>query len=253
MLSARLQLLESRLQRLFEEQLARLLPGEASRAMLREQLMHSLQTALRRSGGKPPQRLSITLSPQFGEAYQRNPVLQAAVERSVLQAIRESGLEWDAPPKIEVLTDATLPDDDLRLELPGTAPLEETEAMPTLSPPAGPHPKVAAGGAFLIVGGKETYLITAPIVNIGRRPDNDLVVNDPRVSRRHAQLRAQGGQYFLFDLNATGGTFVNGRRIHQQQLRAGDVISLAGYPLVFGIESPAAPDETQEYTLPSAA
>ncbi len=252
MLSARLQILESRLQHLFEEQLARLLPGEASRAMLREQLMHSLQAALQQSGGNFPKRLYITLSPRFGEAYRHNSVLQAAVEQGVLQAVQESGLEWETAPKIEVLTDATLPDDDLRLELPETAPLDETEAMPVL-PTNSPSPKGARGDAFLIVGGKTTYLITAPIINIGRRPDNDLVINDPRVSRRHAQLRAQGGRYFLFDLDATGGTFVNGQRIHQQQLRAGDVISLAGYPLVFGVETSAAPDETQEYTPLSPA
>jgi len=75
--------------------------------------------------------------------------------------------------------------------------------------------------------------------------DNHLVIDDPRVSRLHAQLRIVRGQFVIFDLDSTGGTFVNGQRIHQYTLRAGDVISLAGVPLVFGQEIPE-PGDTQE-------
>jgi pSer/pThr/pTyr-binding forkhead associated (FHA) protein len=40
----------------------------------------------------------------------------------------------------------------------------------------------------------------------------------------------------IFDLNSTSGTFVNGVRVHQALLRSGDVISIANYPLVYGVE-----------------
>ena len=102
-------------------------------------------------------------------------------------------------------------------------------------------------------GSVAEYIFDQPDVTLGGHEDNDLVIDDPRVSRRHAQLRAEGERYYLFDLNATGGTFVNGLRIHQKQLRAGDVISLAGFPLVFGVENAPAPGETQEYTPHSPA
>jgi pSer/pThr/pTyr-binding forkhead associated (FHA) protein len=72
------------------------------------------------------------------------------------------------------------------------------------------------------------------VINIGRRPDNQLVINDSRVSRIHAQLRAINGLYIIFDLDTTGGTFVNGQKINQCTLYPGDVISLAGVPLIFG-------------------
>jgi pSer/pThr/pTyr-binding forkhead associated (FHA) protein len=88
--------------------------------------------------------------------------------------------------------------------------------------------------AFLIVNGTETFPLTGSVVNIGRRETNQLVINDPRVSRNHAQLRAVHGVYILFDLNSTGGTYVNGMRVYQQNLQAGDVISLAGVALVYG-------------------
>jgi pSer/pThr/pTyr-binding forkhead associated (FHA) protein len=99
--------------------------------------------------------------------------------------------------------------------------------------------------AFLIVDGVRIFPLESAMINIGRREDNQLVIDDPRVSRLHAQLRLVRGQFVIFDLDSTGGTFVNGQRIRQQALRAGDVISLAGVPLVFGQETPD-PGDTQD-------
>ena len=99
--------------------------------------------------------------------------------------------------------------------------------------------------AFLIVDGVRIFPLESVVINIGRREDNHLVIDDPRISRLHAQLRLVRGQFVIFDLDSTGGTFVNGQRIRQQTLRAGDVISLAGVPLVFGQETPE-PGDTQE-------
>ena len=69
--------------------------------------------------------------------------------------------------------------------------------------------------------------------NIGRHPENQLVIPDSRVSRHHAQLRMTENRIVLSDLNSTGGTFVNGEQITQQELKPGDIISLAGFPLIF--------------------
>ena len=66
----------------------------------------------------------------------------------------------------------------------------------------------------------------------------DLVIDDPRISRNHAQLRAIKGRYVIFDLNSTGGTFVNAQRTSQSVLYPGDVISLAGVPLIYGQDNP---------------
>jgi len=74
------------------------------------------------------------------------------------------------------------------------------------------------------------------------------VINDRRVSRQHAQIRAINGNFVLFDLNSSGGTFVNGDRINQRGLHPGDVISLAGVPLVYGQEK-SAQENTQQITI----
>ena len=103
--------------------------------------------------------------------------------------------------------------------------------------------------AFVIIDGIRVIPLNLAIVNIGRRIENTLVVDDPRVSRTHAQLRAINGRYIIFDLNSTGGTFVNGKRINQSVLYPGDVISLAGAELIYGQKNPPPRPDLKD-TLP---
>ena len=92
--------------------------------------------------------------------------------------------------------------------------------------------------AFVIVDGIKVIPLNQPLIRIGRRLENNLVLDDPRVSRTHAELRAINGRYVLFDLNSTGGTYVNGVKITQSVVYPGDVISLAGVNLVYGQKNP---------------
>ena len=97
--------------------------------------------------------------------------------------------------------------------------------------------------AFFVIEGGRTYPLVKTVINIGRGLENQLVIGDLRVSRNHARLQAINGQFALFDLNSKGGTFVNGRRIHQLILHPGDTISLGGLTLFFKQEdSPPRPD-----------
>jgi hypothetical protein len=91
--------------------------------------------------------------------------------------------------------------------------------------------------SFLIVNGDWIYSLDQSVINIGRRSTNDLIIDDVRVSRDHAQLRAIRGKFVLFDLNSTGGTFINGKRITKRTLSPRDVISLAGLPLIYSQDS----------------
>ena len=110
--------------------------------------------------------------------------------------------------------------------------------------PLEPPQNDAWNGPYLILESSKTYPLSNPVTNIGRREGNDLVVSDPRVSRDHAQIRIIHGECVLFDLNSTGGTFVNGHRINTHSLRPGDVIAIAGVSLIFGQDTPAAPRST---------
>lgn len=92
--------------------------------------------------------------------------------------------------------------------------------------------------AFLILEGRNLFPLKSTMITIGRRFENTLVLNDPRVSRVHAQLRVLNGRFVLFDLKSRGGTFVNGKRIEHSLIYDGDVISLAGVELVFRQNNP---------------
>jgi pSer/pThr/pTyr-binding forkhead associated (FHA) protein len=93
--------------------------------------------------------------------------------------------------------------------------------------------EVIPSNTFLIMDGtKAIPLIQSPIT-IGRSHENLIVLDDPRVSRKHLEIRVIREHFVLFDLNSSGGTFVNGQRVNQGILYSGDVISLAGVNLVF--------------------
>ena len=93
--------------------------------------------------------------------------------------------------------------------------------------------------AFIVIEGVRIYPLVKATINIGRGLENDLVLDNLRVSRTHAQLRAIKGQFVLFDLNSTRGTFINGRRIIQAILYPHDTISLGDVILTFNQEDPA--------------
>lgn len=97
--------------------------------------------------------------------------------------------------------------------------------------------KIFRSDAYLLLPNKDIFPLTIAITQIGRKNDNHLIIDDPTISRNHAQIRNINGNFVIFDLNSTSGTFINGVRIKQALLRAGDVISIATYPLVYGEES----------------
>jgi pSer/pThr/pTyr-binding forkhead associated (FHA) protein len=87
---------------------------------------------------------------------------------------------------------------------------------------------------FLILEGHRHVDLFKATVSIGRALDNDVIIEDPRISRHHAQLRRRYGRYVLYDLGSTGGTQINGYPIEECVLHTGDVISLAGVQTIYG-------------------
>jgi predicted component of type VI protein secretion system len=75
----------------------------------------------------------------------------------------------------------------------------------------------------LIISGTP-YELVDDLVTIGRGPDNTIVVSNPSVSARHAQLHSTGETYRLKDLGSTNGTHVNGKPVTETILRFDDRI-----------------------------
>ena len=75
--------------------------------------------------------------------------------------------------------------------------------------------------------------IDGPVIQIGRAPGCEIVLDDRNVSRRHAEIRRRGPVVVLVDLDSTNGTIVNGRRVREHPLSDGDRITLGNSRLTF--------------------
>ncbi|EFO81226.1 FHA domain containing protein [Oscillochloris trichoides DG-6] len=71
-----------------------------------------------------------------------------------------------------------------------------------------------------------TFALGSGPLSFGRTPENTIVISSPLASRRHAELRFEGGGYVLYDLNSSNGTLLNGQRVQVQRMRPGDVITI---------------------------
>jgi len=69
------------------------------------------------------------------------------------------------------------------------------------------------------------------VINIGRTSENDLVINNIKVSRKHAKLEKKGNDWFLEDLDSSNGTFINGKKIKKERVTQKDVITIGGVPI----------------------
>lgn len=76
--------------------------------------------------------------------------------------------------------------------------------------------------------------ITQPVVHLGRHLSNDVVINDKRVSRYHAEVRYEHGQFVLYDLGSTNGVGINGVMTHQPvPLKNNDMVSVGSHEFIF--------------------
>ena len=97
-------------------------------------------------------------------------------------------------------------------------------------------PVAMSGTRALLVGdGKRTVLSGEQLV-LGRSRDCDVTIEDPNVSRRHAELRREGAGWVVIDLGSTNGIKVNGRRVQEASLQPGDEIAIGISRLSFEVE-----------------
>ncbi len=75
-------------------------------------------------------------------------------------------------------------------------------------------------------GGRRQFRIAQAETSIGRGADNAFVIHDPEVSSRHAMVTVTPQGFFLRDLGSANGTWVNGQRVQEAELRAGDAITM---------------------------
>lgn len=253
-MKTRLDVLEAVLQRLIEESTA-VFPWINTRDRLAQRWMEAMQRSLvEEINGTvlAPEAYVIYLHPQVIAALPPQSVWLEALENALREAAQEAGLRFINPPALRLAANPQLALDDVQvMAASADDQSHRTSVWTTRAEPAHAESAARPINAYLIIDGTRIFPLTESVINIGRLPENHLVLDDPRVSRSHAQIRAVRGQYVLFDLNSTGGTYINGARISQHYLQAGDVISFAGINLIYA-EEPA-PDDHSTGKLPAVS
>jgi hypothetical protein len=246
--------LEALAEQWLEGGFARLFRTRLHRAELAEQLLRALEDG--RTAGPDgiwlaPDEYQVFLHP---DDYARlgSPSDQTKIEKKLthqlIELAQQSGLTLVRRPRVHLRTSNCVPPRQVQVQTrlitspalaEGTSETREIDThqaqekadVPpsdvTLHPPPTHSPDDHISHHYLLVSERHIALTASPI-NLGRGLDNDVVIDHPRVSRHHAQLRQREGQWWLIDLSSANGTAVNDQPISEAILHPGDVISLAG-------------------------
>jgi hypothetical protein len=210
-----LQGFERRLERLVEGVFAKafrsgLTPVEVGRRLTREMDVHRTPDM---RGMLTPNAFTIALSPADRQRFES---FEAAFTRELAAAAREharsEGYHFLGPVEIELETDPSL-----------------TAGMFLISG-AVQEGEGGVVGALVLPAGDRITLGEDPIT-IGRLPECDIVLDDTKVSRRHAEVRRDGVGVLVVDLGSTNGTQVNGAGVRERALTDGDQITVGGTTL----------------------
>ncbi len=261
---------EALAERLVEGTFARLFAGRPSSLEVATHLARAMEDYRDRAPrGEPqiPNHYWVYLCPDDCRALAADQQsLEAELARHVVEMAAQAGHPLPSEPMVHVASDDRLDSHDVRVEArwiseegdeiastremeraegsvnedetdAGTENGNETENEYERQEPA-QMTEPPSGRPFLILEGKRHVNLLKPVVSLGRALDNDVILEDPRISRHHAQLRQRYGRYVLYDLGSSGGTLINGYPIEECVLHSGDVISLAGVQVIYGEDPP---------------
>jgi hypothetical protein len=223
-------------------------PVEIARKLAREMDQHTVQSLSRVYA---PNEYAVWLSPedraQF-EGYEEE--LASELSGYLLEHARREKIALVTRPAIEFRTDERLRLGEFGIQARLVRPPADEYEAPSQGdeghtmvysvservsePLREPDPR--RGNAQLRVGDRTTLVGSAGAV-IGRSRDCDVVLEDPNVSRHHAEVRPSGGSWIVNDLGSTNGIKVNGRRVRgPESLKRGDVIEIGTSRITFELE-----------------
>ncbi len=175
------------------------------------------------------------LNPQDFAAFE--PVrgqLEQEMATYLSELAQERGFAMLEHPRVVLAEDAAVPKRSIQVvaEMTSSQGAETTQVIP----PATAAPPARKSHALLLLQtpeGPRSIPLESTAIAIGRGLGNDIILEDSRVSRHHAQLRYRQRRFWITDLGSTNGTFVNGARVSETALRDGDTISLGGLEMTF--------------------
>jgi hypothetical protein len=224
-------------------------PVEIARKLAREMEEHKSFSVSRTY---VPNEYRVFLSPRDRERFASyEEALADELAGYLLEHARRERLALLSRPVIEFETDDRLGLGEFGIQTRVVQPEQEADAreLPDeggrtmiystagrLAEPLEERAQARHETALLLVDGKR--LVVGPAgVTLGRSRQCDVVVNDPNVSRQHAEIRPRGGSWVLSDLGSTNGSCLNGRRIESPEVvKPGDEIELGTSVIRFELE-----------------
>jgi Protein of unknown function (DUF3662)/FHA domain len=230
-------------------------PVEVARKLAREMEEHKTFSLSRTY---VPNEYRVYLSPRDRERFaEYEDALVSELTGYLLEHARRERLVMMSRPVVEFETDDRLGLGEFGIQTRVVHPEQENPADEPMPPPAAAEASgrtmiySTAGRvaepleerarsrqqtALVLMGGKR--LVVGPAgVTLGRSRQSDIMVDDPNVSRSHAEIRPRGGSWVVSDLNSTNGTRLNGRRLQGPEvLKPGDEIELGTSLLTFELE-----------------
>jgi hypothetical protein len=238
---------EGLVERIMEGGLTKLLRDQLHPAELAKKLGRAMEDGQRVGVGKVyvPNDYTVQLSPEdFGTYEPYRASFEREFAQYLVELARERHFTLPSRPIVRLLADDSVPKRQVRVAThlvePGkisVSSLDETLSGHTARLDLLSLDSAQIQQAWLSyeAGGMEPerVLIDHLPYTLGRALDNDLVLEDRRVSRHHAQIKEIRRRLYVFDLESTNGTFVNRTRVKECVLNDGDVLSLGGCELTF--------------------
>ncbi len=135
--------------------------------------------------------------------------------------------ENDLPPLDSSSTQLIGALEDVEVSEGGGGDVEGSRLAATLPP----------GSALLVVrrgpNAGSRFLLDTDVTTAGRHPESDIFLDDVTVSRRHAELRREGGVFTVRDVGSLNGTYVNRERVESATLANSDEVQIGKFRLVF--------------------
>jgi len=197
-----------------------------------------------------PNHYDLHLNPADYAAFESyRSSLEDDLAHGVIARARHERYTLVARPRVTILSDEGTRRGEIRVaanvvdERGGRVP--EAEPMPASSdtmvyarPSAEAAPE-SARRAYLLVSTRGSrpvqFDLGGPLIGIGRASDNDVIVDDPMVSRHHCQLKLQHGAYSFTDLGSRNGSLVNGQPVTEIALGPGDIIRIGDTEVEFQV------------------
>jgi hypothetical protein len=227
-------------------------PVEIARKLAREMEEHKSFSVSRTYA---PNEYRVFLSPRDRERFAGyEAALTAELAGYLLEHARRERLTLLSRPVIEFETDDRLGLGEFGIQTRVAQPEDEPVSAPPKAQSGrtmvystaervaeplrdlGPAHAGRAQKALLLIDGKR--VVVGPSgATVGRGRQADVVLNDPNVSRQHAEIRPRGGSWVLADLGSTNGSRLNGRQIEGSEvLRDGDEIEVGESVMTFTLE-----------------